>query len=293
MTRRSGFTLIELLVVISIISLLVSILLPALSNARAAARTAGCQATLRGLAQGSMAYVTDYNDWIPHGSNSPWYDDYKGVNGVWFNTTHLYFSYYAPRANQTRNVFGIGQLLHDRYIPENWKGFACPQSAFREDLGYNTQTVNYDTSNLSGLNPLSNNYFRKQLTGTLSLSLRTTYSIRGPMVRITELRKQTNWPGTPTNTTSGYWVSDMAQPSDWSLFADHEQSLQSIISTVGTAAGASPLGYWSRVHAPGFNVAYMDGHVRMWRDEDRSRIWTVGSVRNYGSGWGMDLMVNN
>jgi len=290
MIRRLGFTLIELLVVISIISLLIAILLPALSNARAAARTAACQATLRGLVQGSMAYITDNNDWIPHGSNSPWYNDYKGVNGVWFQTTNDYFSYYAPLPNQSRGVFGIGQLLYERHIPEVWKGFACPQSAFREDFGYNTQTVNFDAGALWVLRPTNGDYYRNHIASTKSMVLRTTYSIRGPMVRVTELRAQTNWPGNATNTTSGYWVSEMRQPSQWSFLADHEQALQAVKGIVGTAAGASPVGYWGRVHRPGFNVVYMDGHVRLWQDEDRSKVWKVPNARNYGSGWAMDQM---
>jgi len=295
--RRRAFTLIELLVVISVISLLVSILLPALAGAREAARTAACQSTLRSIVQASASYLTDNKEWIPHGTNSPWYDDYKGVNGVWYNTSNAYFSYYAPRVNQVRHVVGIGQLMFESYMPERKEAFACPQSSLREDAGYNFATVDIDTqfpeagyaSYTSGLNPASNNYYRTQLTSSSSGTLSTTYSIRGPMVRITELRANTSWPGISTNPTSGYWGSSLQSPSEWSFFADHEQARQTIISIVGTAPGASPVGYWGRLHKAGFNVAFADGHVRMWEDSDRSTVWALPNVRNYGSGWAMPI----
>lgn len=285
-----GFTLIELLVVISIIALLIAILLPALSKATESARSAACLSTLRGIVQASNAYAADYRDFIPHGQNDTGYDDYKSSSGVWYRASHYYFDYLTNRPNQKRTLVGVGQLMYDAYLPESLGAIMCPQSANRDDFGYNEDTVNINAqypqdgyeSTIRGLNPVDIVYYRTMLNTTTTLRLRGTYSIRGPMVRTTELYSDSTWPGTPTS-TSGYWVSEKRSPSQWAFFADHEQVKQSIISTIGTGPGASPLGYWGRVHTEGFNVAYLDGHARMWQDPDRSKVWAIPNVRNYGS----------
>jgi len=71
---RRGFTLIELLVVISIISLLVSILLPALGSARASAQNVQCLSNGRQIATSSIAYSSDYNEYLPN-----FYEEYTGA----------------------------------------------------------------------------------------------------------------------------------------------------------------------------------------------------------------------
>jgi prepilin-type N-terminal cleavage/methylation domain-containing protein/prepilin-type processing-associated H-X9-DG protein len=63
--HHRGFTLIELLVVISIIALLIALLLPALQKARQAANNVACQANQRSIAQASVMFSQDHDDWVP------------------------------------------------------------------------------------------------------------------------------------------------------------------------------------------------------------------------------------
>ncbi|MFI4881199.1 MAG: type II secretion system protein [Phycisphaerales bacterium JB064] len=69
-----AFTLIELLVVVAIIAVLVGILLPALGKGRDAARSAGCLASLRSLAQATHLYAQDYHGIPPASTHSAFAD---------------------------------------------------------------------------------------------------------------------------------------------------------------------------------------------------------------------------
>jgi prepilin-type N-terminal cleavage/methylation domain-containing protein/prepilin-type processing-associated H-X9-DG protein len=85
MPKRSGFTLVELLVVVGIIAVLIAFLLPSLSTAKRAARTAGCLANERSLAQALGAY---YVDWQNPKSllHSP-----SSLQGVFFSWNYMLF----------------------------------------------------------------------------------------------------------------------------------------------------------------------------------------------------------
>lgn len=61
----AGFTLIELLVVIAIVAILIGILLPVLGSARDAGHNAQCLANLKNIFIASMAYVNDYDGFLP------------------------------------------------------------------------------------------------------------------------------------------------------------------------------------------------------------------------------------
>jgi prepilin-type N-terminal cleavage/methylation domain-containing protein len=58
---KKGFTLVELLVVISIIAMLLAILIPSLNNARLAARSTVCRASLKQLGAAGMMYTIENN----------------------------------------------------------------------------------------------------------------------------------------------------------------------------------------------------------------------------------------
>ncbi len=71
---RSGFTLIELLVVIAVIAILAAILFPVFSQARDAARRAGCLTNFFNDTATTEIYTQDYDERFPqtHPTATPW-----------------------------------------------------------------------------------------------------------------------------------------------------------------------------------------------------------------------------
>lgn len=90
--NSNGFTLLELLVVIAIISTLASFLLPAVSKARGDAKRINCVNNLKQLGMAFHLYTQDYNDLLPHNSNS------TPSGSCWFNTITPYLN---PNQNKS------------------------------------------------------------------------------------------------------------------------------------------------------------------------------------------------
>lgn len=99
------FTLIELLVVLAIIGILASLLLPALGRAREQGRRTICLANQRQLYLAATTYATDYDDWLPCGSDS-WLGSTYFAD-TWGTRAGFYTAYLGIRVSAHR--FDAGQ----------------------------------------------------------------------------------------------------------------------------------------------------------------------------------------
>ena len=263
--------------VVSIISLLVSFLLPALSKTRENTRNLTCVTTLRGIMQASALYVQD-NRWYPTSFPSPW------VTGDFVGTPMISYN------QSSRTLCGVGQLMYSNYLPESKKAIACPQTDYREDKGYNNSTwmpnINYSdglypTNSyftwVLGLNPAQPSYYYRNILDTASsgATLYGTYGQRGGSYKLSTAFSSYRYPTSAA-------VNNLAD-SDAAFFLDYEAAKQSLLGVVGS--NLSPLIGWGRVHTIGVNVAYIDGHVAMFEDPDRSKTWWGYQTWAYGNAY--------
>jgi prepilin-type processing-associated H-X9-DG protein/prepilin-type N-terminal cleavage/methylation domain-containing protein len=269
---RRGFTVVELTAVLALFAGLISLAVPALDARLEDANRQSCAKILMSFTTASDAFSNDNKATLPHGMNNPW------VKGEYFGT-----AYYAQSAVAPAQVCGIGQLMEGNYLPEKREAISCPQTDFREDKGYNAQCwmplVDFtskapndasDRSLTQGLDPKSPTYYRNITVAKDKYGLVSTYGIRGPALRTTALSK-----------TVG--AKEVAlKPIQTALFVDHEGADQKLITDV-EKNGKKVLDGWGRVHREGLNVAYVDGHVELFRDEDRTKTWDMSQVKYYGT----------
>jgi prepilin-type N-terminal cleavage/methylation domain-containing protein/prepilin-type processing-associated H-X9-DG protein len=300
MRRQSAFTLIELLVVITVIGVLVAMLLPALGKSRELTRQMVCSTTLRGMIQATVAYTGDSSaGYLPAAQRSPWYHPpgidtwcLQGSNCI----VDLNQTGYIPPGEPVARLAGVGYLMAGKYLAENKKSYMCPQSAYREpNKGYlnNIGALLYVT--LDGptiydqiscdwtLNPSSGIYY-KNAPGTNGIL--STYITRGMPQdsKITTLYRFD---------IAGYYGYPKDKVPDWAFgfYWDHETAdwyIRNNLPGVNGGPDFSPVEGWSRVHIQGINTAYMDGHVAMFKDEDRKKTWYGRGAQNfyYGNGNG-------
>lgn len=153
--RKAIFTIIELLVVIAIICILAALLLPALNSAREKGRQAYCNNNLKTIGMVNVAYMDDYDGYIPSYNNgyslapySAWLNyaalDYHmrkigGAKNDWYpyrytmaSNPTLYFS------NRTKS--GCWTCPSTPPIPRDW-GMDYGENQVIGSSAYNT-TVN-------------------------------------------------------------------------------------------------------------------------------------------------------
>lgn len=276
---RRCFTLIELLCVASIIAVLAALLLPALHDARAQVRQVACSNSLRHMALANVAYMTDNNTFSVHGIDMGYANWGRTGYGRSFYPTYIFDDdwYDAkpgipgrnPDSNGAQNICHIGLLMVGDYIDDDYRILACAQADFREKTPYHWAAKSYTrestaSSRNSAKRCIETTWWRQDsYSGNPSYAyLGTTYVVRGPRFRVYEV-----------------------EPSRFALFADHEQAAQTLIPEV--PVGRSPLPGWGRVHKGGINTAYLDGHVRLVPDKDRSITYWTHYTRFYGNGWAL------
>jgi prepilin-type N-terminal cleavage/methylation domain-containing protein/prepilin-type processing-associated H-X9-DG protein len=226
--QKKAFTLVELLVVIGIISVLISMLLPALNKAREAAKKVSCASNLRQIGTAMQMYGNDNKGWLP-----PYWSD---------------TAYTVPAHNLGNGI--DGRRCVALLLPPPWKGtdapgtqsylpnanvFFCPSDDFHNTNRRTIASGSYGNflsfadeppSNPTGHNRMSYNYFF-----FLPAKLEPAYvsaSLFNPRYRF--------------GTREG-------------KYPDHQTMIMTDWSWPG--AGMN--------HSDGWNVLYMDGHVKFVR----------------------------
>jgi prepilin-type N-terminal cleavage/methylation domain-containing protein len=110
---RRGFTLIELLVVVAIIAILAAMLLPVLSRAKESARRAICLSNQHQLYVGTTLYASDYDDWLPCGSDSWLGSTY--FRDTWARRRGFYLDYLGIKVSDY--TFDAGQSNQPLWCP--------------------------------------------------------------------------------------------------------------------------------------------------------------------------------
>lgn len=265
--------MVELLVVIAMVAVVCSLVLPAARAKEDDDNLTKCTRTLKTIMAGSSMYAVDKKEFLPSGSVSPW------VKGELIGSSAYMSTIYKPG-----HFAGVGQLMVGDYLEEKREAIACPQTARREDKGYNTNTtcplLSYDSaqpgdsSDVSLVRGISRdsgaNYYRNLVKTDGQTAYYSTYGVRGPALKLSAIKKKVGKDEVTLKPAQAAW------------FLDYEAANQKLVKEV-REQGKKVITAWGRVHPAGINTAYADGHVQMFADEDREKIYAFGEVCNYGT----------
>jgi prepilin-type N-terminal cleavage/methylation domain-containing protein/prepilin-type processing-associated H-X9-DG protein len=226
--HKGGFTLVELLVVIGIISVLIAMLLPALNKARDAAKKVSCASNLRQVGLALQMYANDNKGWLP-----PSY-----LNGNPATSAQDYSSPFGPSAYSlwTRAGLLLGQSASGIHYLSSSDVLFCPADEWGSSN--RSQTVKY-----FGYCP--------KYPGD------TTYAYTSYTYLYIPADGLTN-----AGTFDSRLVA-MARYKYGKTLRGHPASNLSIFVDVGgwqNPSGTDPNEH--RSHKDGWNVLYLDGHVK-------------------------------
>ena len=321
----SGFTFVELMVVSAIVALLIVILLPSLRAVRAIARLAVCTSTIQNLVSANNLYSADWYGFSVHGEELvSWAKGpsnyYTGYGFGLFPTAAFDDDFansqkgevpptlYRNEINDgAQNICGAGQLMWDDYIAEASESIGCPQADFDEITKFSDHTGNawWDPADykyvqkLMEIPRISDDYWRNdyfEFRSPAHRQYRTNYMVRGPMFRVGDI---TNHDIIATRQDRlAYLRGSPKAESQVAIFVDHEAASQQLTDGVNNGLieldpSGTPVPHWPRRHITGLNVAYADGHVALFHDENRQKTWSQQGrfkdnfTRDYHNGWAL------
>ncbi len=246
---RYGFTLIELLVVVAIIAVLISILLPSLGTAREQARKITCGSNLGQVSRAILTYANDYNDMIPAMFTK------QGGKNYACSSFGPYVTYDSlallVKKTSRYGLSSTGYLMDcNPFFCPNDKTFALRRQP-KEGWGYNS----------SGNRGISYWYFYVSPGGLDAAQV-------------------------GSGTTSGWWAglerystsNNIRSKAFANLNLDNQPAKICILFDGSAAPSMVSSASWPMFHPTGWNVLYIDGHVK-WQSLDsvnyelQSRSW--------------------
>jgi len=257
-STRRAFTLIELLVVIAVIALLIAILLPALSAARETGREAACRANLQQFGRGFYGYANANNDYLCSGAFDP--EVSNGRDGPVDQIGWVADLVNSHSGYPAKQLCPSNPAVHNQKLGANGNTYSEAEAADLILRGYDTNYTQAWYMARTQWNPDSGDLNVKRVSSTfgpLSISsLKSVQSSRVPLIGDgrTDLDDRVLGQRSVKSMTDG----GFGGPYGTQDYADF-----------GPAHGRAsyvPFKDHSRIKA---NVLFSDGHVDVFRDEDR------------------------
>ncbi len=243
MKNRKGFTLIELLVVIAIIAILAAILFPVFVSARASAKKAACQSNLKQIVDATLMYADDYGGWTP----APIYGFTTWGDGWgWTERVSPYMKSYSKR----------GPAMGDKSARRTV--FRCP-----EQKHLYSYIITWWMSTPG--DHVTQSWIRGFQVGTV---LRPT-----KMIFFMEVRKSYGDDAVGKDTSLDYdsGLSNDDQPDGAQYYYGPDNPKNTIGSNTWWLTFPGP-------HNEGDNLAFVDGHVKWFREWSSSKMTFRGDV---------------